>query len=521
MSENRMPAQVSDRVVELGWANHEGSDSGALLNPSSSQYSSVLSILLSSFLVSPAFAGQKSLGDLTGPWQLFVDDHLIAEKQNVRRSYHVFQKHPANPVLVADKPWEGKTAYVYGTVLPTEDRKGYRMWYHAWSERSYRNLYATSKDGLRWDKPSLGLVDYKGSKQNNILFRRTHEDHNPQVIHTPWEHNRSRRYKLINYDYGRTPPKHTVSGYWGATSPDGIHWTDVSKNPILRDPGDVGNFVWDPHAKRYVGWPKKFTTVRGFRRRCVGFTETRDFEHWPETRMALVPDEFDDRWVEGGDAHTDFYGLCGFAYESMYIGLLWVFRITDGKNDGPIFVELVSSRDGVHWIRQEKPRTPILPTGPKGAWDSGMVFTTSHPLVEGEAIKLWYGGFDVTHGSGSGRASVGFATLRKDGFASLDAGEEVGVITTKPLRGAHGSLRINYHARDGWVKVEVLSADGTVLPGYGGDQCDVLKGDRVDQTVTWASKRQLPEGSDAIRVRLLLKNASVYSFDAGDRLKME
>ncbi len=35
----------------------------------------------------------RSLGDLTGPWELVVDDHLIQEKQGLVRRYHPFQKH--------------------------------------------------------------------------------------------------------------------------------------------------------------------------------------------------------------------------------------------------------------------------------------------------------------------------------------------------------------------------------------------------------------------------------------------
>jgi len=347
-------------------------------------------------LIAAAVAGvtppPRSPADLSGDWHLLVDDSLVAEKHGVTRRYHAFAKDPRNPVLVADRPWEGKVIYVYGSALPGEDGRGYRLWYHAWQGGEYRNLYATSPDGVRWEKPALGLVEFQGSKDNNLLFRRTREDHLPVVLWTPDDPDPARRYKLINYDYGRTKPANLVSGFWGATSADGIHWRDLPSNPVLADPGDVGNFVRDVRARRYLGYPKVFAPVRGFRRRAVGYTATDRFEQWPPAELILVPDQVDDRWVTQDKQHTDFYGLCAFPYESGYIGLLWIFRITDGNNDGPIFVELVSSRDGVKWHRQEGERPPLLDVGAPGAWDSGMITTVNQPLVEGDRIRLFYGG---------------------------------------------------------------------------------------------------------------------------------
>ena len=157
---------------------------------------------------------ERALGDLRGPWQLFVDDYLIDEKVQVKRTYHPLEKDPRNPVLISEGSWKEQRTIPYGTVLPGTDGKGYRMWYDVW-DGDCHNLYATSTDGISWTKPSLGLVEYQGSKDNNLLFRRSRLDHMPQVIHTPWEQNPQHRYKLINFDFGRSPPDHSVKGYWG------------------------------------------------------------------------------------------------------------------------------------------------------------------------------------------------------------------------------------------------------------------------------------------------------------------
>ena len=270
----------------------------------------------------------RSLGDLSGPWQLFVDDHLVETKEGLIRTYHPFEEYSGNPVLRGDRPWEEDRVFVYGTLLPAEKGTGYRLWYHA-SADGYLNLYATSRDGINWDRPNLGLVERDGIPENNLIFWRSKEDHMPQVIHTPWEPDPQKRYELINYDYGRTPPYHMTSGFWAAYSPDGLHWTEVEENPVLVDPGDVGNFVWDPHVERYRGYPKTFAPVRGYRRRCVGFTSTTDFERLPPAE--------------------------------------WIFRIKDGKNEGRIFAELVSSHDGIHWVRQAGERHPFFPSAKPAA----------------------------------------------------------------------------------------------------------------------------------------------------------
>ena len=258
----------------------------------------------------------------------------------------------------------------------------------------------------------------------------------------------------------------------------------------------MGNFVWDPHRKRYLGYAKIWVANGGFMRRAIGMTSTTDFLHWPPTQLVLAPDAVDDRWVTKDGQHTDFYGLSGFAYESMYLGFLWVFRIEDGDNDGTIHLELVSSRDGLRWKREEGDRPPLLELGRSGAFDDGMLHTPTQPILDGDTLKLFYGGSDQTHVSevagGWGNCAIGLATLRKDGFASLEAGADPGILTTRPLLGLEGRLRVNADAGRGSIRVEVLNEAGEVVPGYGRDQCEPIRGDGIDQTVRWEEKDRLP-----------------------------
>ncbi|NLX20620.1 MAG: hypothetical protein GXY55_02970 [Phycisphaerae bacterium] len=478
------------------------------------------SLCLLWFALAASTAGaSSSLSDLTGPWILVVDDHPIASKTQVTRTYHPFQKHLSNPVLPGDEPWEHDLVYVYGTSLPNESGQGYRLWYHglpaAHETQVYRLMYATSDDGVHWDKPALGIVDWFGSTANNIFLRRTNRDHIPSIIHTPWDPDPQKRYRMINWDS-------IINAYLGAYSADGIHWTDSPANPLLRSGGDVGQFVWDPHTQRYLGYLKVNPDVRGMRRRAVGFTATTNFESWSSPTLILAPDDFDDRWAYStfGPERTHFYGMSAFPYESMYLGFLWVFRATDpeGYHDGPIFVELVTSHDGVNWLRQEGNRPPILELGPPRSWDDGMLFTTNHPIVEGNTIRLYYGGCDGLHAGpiSSWIAGIGLATLRKDGFASLDAGSTPGTVITKRLANVQGPLRVNANAAGGSLAVEVLDEQGNAVPGYAAADCLVLQADAVDTTISWTGYTELPTSYPTILLRFILQNASLYSFMAGD-----
>ena len=105
-------------------------------------------------------------GRPAGPWRrLFLDATVVEEQQGVQRVFHAVEKHPASPVLVKDKAWEGAGPYIYGTVMWDGGRL--RLWYQHQNPEGTWNSYAESRDGIAWTKPALGLIDYEGSRENN------------------------------------------------------------------------------------------------------------------------------------------------------------------------------------------------------------------------------------------------------------------------------------------------------------------------------------------------------------------
>ena len=269
----------------------------------------ILAVLL---LASHAVLADKPLGDLTGPWELVLDDHLVASKDGITRTYHPFKKHPGNPIIVSDQPWEGGMIRVNG-VLPNEAGNGYRMWYSCWApskdpEKGHA-LYALSQDGLRWDKPKLGLNPWMvtGSKENNII------DGGGWVMHTPDDPDPARRYKSVGSK---------ASNYYFKFSPDGINWKSGSRGTIF-SAGDTCRVMWDSLAGKYRGFAKMNATVGGLRRRAVGYSEGTGVESWPALRLVMAPDDLDDRWVKPGSIQrTHFYVCPVVAYQNMYLGFL-------------------------------------------------------------------------------------------------------------------------------------------------------------------------------------------------------
>src|SRR5262249_29801202 len=78
--------------------------------------------------------------------QLFVDDFLIADT-NLKRTHHLPTYYAKNPVLT------GGMVFSDGVWYDPKD-KIFKMWYLT----KGGTAYATSKDGLTWDKPELDVL---------------------------------------------------------------------------------------------------------------------------------------------------------------------------------------------------------------------------------------------------------------------------------------------------------------------------------------------------------------------------
>jgi hypothetical protein len=208
----------------------------------------------------------------------------------------------------------------------------------------------------------------------------------------------------------------------------------------------------------------------------------------------------------------------GFVYGDRYLGFLTYFA-RDPK-DPLLTVRLLTSRDGETWQRPDTGK-PLIDVGGVGEWDRFVIMLTGAPPIRvGDKLYIYYRGMASRHKPYEGKdepyrlgGGLGLATLRLDGFASLDASYDGGRVTTKPMRIRGGQLRVNAKADFGRLRVEMLDSSGHALPGFGQDDCRVMQADQVDEPIVWKENASLEKLKDRpIRLRFHLENVRLYAY---------
>lgn len=463
---------------------------------------------------------------------LFADDAGIARRDGVVRTLHPAHTR-AEPVLQADRPWEGSRVYLYGSVIFDPAQQRYVMWYLARPGSEIQGslagkgdipglrhdgfdvvLYATSKDGVTWEKPELGVHSFRGSEKNNIVY----DVHSPSVLLDP-DAPAAARYKLL----GASP-----EGYRAAISADGIHWQATSPDPVLPH-HDTITLSRDPRTGEYLAYHKRPADVRGFPRRVVWLSRSKDFVTWSEPKLVLAPDEIDDQWVSRPQERTEIYDMSVYPHAGGFIGLPAILRVqrvrprhelSPGQSplDGPLDVELATSGDGTTWKRAT-PRLPMIPRGAPGTFDAGALLGVSSTLVDaGEETWVYYTAITTGHGGPlpAKRISVGRAEWRRHGFVSLDAGPDGGELETVPVQLSAAGVALNADAQRGEVTFALAEADGRPITGFDFTDCQPLCQDSTAFPLRWSGQAAVPTDRPVV-IRLRFKNTRLYSLAPAGR----
>ncbi len=486
--------------------------------------SSLVSLILCSLFIFPiagvAYPGGGK-GSANRPLQigvrkqLFVDDHLIAEKINVTRELGQVTRANGGKPIFSD-------GWFYGSVL--RDGGKFKMWYV--NQGNNACGYAESSDGLRFDK----IADVKG-----IPFA---GDYTLAVIVDENETDPKHRYKA-GYD-----AKPMAAGL--AHSADGIAWTPYygGKAVTYRAADSYNQIIWDGEAKVYRlftrtdfgtgGGPLARTVAKDFEVRGTRSMTNPDVKADP-TNWKLVRHWHFDRAGPKEYLRRQIYALTCWIYEGVYFGLLSVYEwpgdVSEGKKtdyntrherDVMNFYIATSRNDDIwdlQWVYAGK---PMVPRGPAGAFDMDIVLPSSAIVTYQDEHWLYYSGANERHGTYETKPpvlferkhAIGLAKLRLDGFVCLEAKNKRGTVITKPIRLEGDKLQVNVDGKEGAIMVEILDETGEAVSGFSGK--DAAKAIGVD-LLRWQPRWQDQQDLSALkgrnlRLKFTLEKAKLYAF---------
>lgn len=507
-------------------------------------------------LLHPA-AGGREIVEIRNKRQLLLDRSLLAKTENVRLTPHA--PVPAGIALRTDKPWESKVLYMSSVVYLDGY---YRMLYRAAQDKL---CLALSRDGITWEKPSLGLVAHNGSTDNNIIADdRGHPigmglsflDPRPD---TP----RDERIKILIWSDGERYyhyPLHNPAGApptsttWRPGvrlvilgSADGHRFRELPLQSDLRSPlpnaFDGGSLFWSEEEQQFVGyfrfWDENPATharlledrgvITGRGVRSVFRTTSKDLRHWTPGQPMRFGDTPREHFYESG---TFPY----FRAPHLYVALANRFNpgrraltedeeaalnlprsvdasgrrlsFADDSNDLVLLVAKPGRAEYDRPFLEAFMRPGLNP----GNWASRSNYTPQHggviPTGEGEMS------FFVTRQHFQVANHIERLVLRTDGFASLRAPYEGGEFTTVPFVCPGGRLEVNFStSAAGEVRIEVQSDEGRPLPGFHLEDCPPHIGDRIAGTVRWTDATTLDAVRDKpIRLRFRFSDADIFAF---------
>jgi hypothetical protein len=503
--------------------------------------------------------------------ELFVDSALIHSLSG-GAELRLHHPTPQQIAIVHDAPWEG-SGCVYHSVF--QDGNLYRMYYAAGhlevTEKGVNAgthgqflCYAESKDGIHWQKPDLGLVDFNGSTRNNIVLAveeigdvktvpgepAVFKDTNPAA---PSE---SRYKALIVVGYKNSHRR----GLIAYQSPDGLKWMPMTDEPVhVDDAYDSQNLAfWDSEAGCYRAYWRYFTgggydskvwNPQGDR--GIRTATSADFLHWEtphELQYVDSPSEqlytnavkpyhraphlllgFPVRYVERGHRDDkkhearapgtpDKFERWSASLRALPEPEHRVWRARSSERYGRAITEslLMASRDGVTFKRWND---AFLPPGIErpGTWNYGHQFPAWHLVetpgsLEGAPSEL---SLYATEGYWTGKSdSLRRYSLRLDGFVSVHAPMSGGELVTKPVIFDGETLTLNFAtSAAGAVRVELQNESGTPIEGYSLADCEELFGNTIERTVVWNGSTNVSKlAGQPVRLRFVLNDADVFAY---------
>lgn len=513
--------------------------------------------------------------DIGSRLELMVDDFLIARLSGDAQR-RLNRPIPRNIALQTDAPWEGNAS---GGFTVFQDGGLYRIYYRGQdfvyannrlsSPRGKFVCYAESDDGIHWVKPELGLVEFDGSRKNNIIM-----DAEPILngMFAPFKDGNPACPPDARYKSFALMQRGRLRGLWAFRSPDGIHWTQMSDGPVITEGLlDTQNLAfWDAPRSEYRAYHRNefrlpqtgeepysaqqwFDLRQGARLQSDHVTDedrgrlrgsrygrdiltatSPDFIHWAESAYVNYsqgrPDElYTNQIAPYFRAPHLFLG-----FPARYVERPWSEAIEDlpqvehrrmrahiSERYGAALTDgmFMSSRDGYNFNLW--PDSFIRPgLRPRNNWTYGDNFqnwgiVSTPSAFPGAPDELSFYVRDGYWRGGRPGSALWRYTLRVDGFVSVQAPLSGGELITRPLIFAGRELALNFSASAaGGVQVELLRDQmNTPVDGFRLEDCVELLGDDLERVARWKNDPDLGALAGApVRLRFVLRDADLYSF---------
>ena len=454
---------------------------------------------------------------------LLCDSAIIAEASEL-----VWTVNPpiaVDTVMWPDQEWENLSLSYFSLL---DDDGLLRMWYGAYEGLPVqrRICYAESVDGLNWVKPSLGLVEHGGSFDNNILPITVSDGGYVFVdpLAAP-----SSKYKFLG-----TGPFPMLF-----ESPDGLEWTLVDSALLDLVPDSHNLVFYDNQIGSYVAYLRSWNMIEEYDSlaqpwRTVSRLEIADvasfwdytpidspFYRWGPGKPPAISNEFD--VIMAPDTldppEMDIYNPSVVRYEdaaNAYFAFPSIYHhyppppVGEFNNDGVLNIQLGYSRDGITWSRY---RTEYLDNDCFG--DSlRQIYLAPSIIRMGNSLYQYFNGLEESHGDSVKTSHYFCVKQRVDGFLSLRASSSPAFLRTVPLTFEGNSLNLNYAVNPGgYVAVGLFDPGGNPLPGFGFDDCDTLRGDKISGPVSWSGIRNIEiyEGTQ-LSMGLEMREAELFAF---------
>jgi len=424
------------------------------------------------------------------------DDRAFPFQNHVRT--HLIQSRNGRPVLRPGP--EGSYDEIllyYGTTIRIGDT--FHLWYNGnygpWAnyigyERENCVIcYATSKDGENWEKPDLGLVEFKGSRKNNIVDLDASQLWSTcAIVHDPEDPDPKRRFKMA-YEFGL--PK-GLGNLCVAFSPDGLRWTPSKLNPVgpLFEMAGVAK-----HRGMYFvnGQDALSRANKPVRARRLVTLASSDFEHWsPCGALSLdrAPDVTGPSTEDDANEYAEVHlgaGLWNRGNVLLGIYGQWQGHFSGDRRLVTIDLGLAVSHDAIHF-HEPIPGYRIVPAREQRETPYGVM-----PALEqgqgmenvGDKTYFWYGTWRAVD-----RGGVRLCTWERDRLGMLKpfSPREARTVSC-PIRVVDGKARVYVNAsglgEHSRLTVGLLDEGFRPVPGFSGADAAVLTTSGFREPVTW------------------------------------